>query len=267
MATTCMWPRRKLHFLAGKPLDRLKDGAAVVFLTQLTLTTDNFATSLRRTPERFVFSYDSVGREILSHEAGRRAADHLAPVGHGGGSLVPGQRGHQLYGPAAGSSILVALRTARGRAQGRSRGDGRIGLEPDPPYRDLQPPAARPTAALDRGRRSVAPGRSQETDRPRRANIVNRLRNRLIGIFLAATLVPLAATLWITTSLLDRSLSYASTGELDRLSRSLQRTGKELYQRACDSLKNDALSGRAATSAFRRGRAGAMARAGEELLR
>jgi len=73
---------------------------------------------------------------------------------------------------------------------------------------------------------------------------VNRLRNRLIGIFLAATLVPLAATLWITTSLLDRSLSYASTGELDRLSRSLQKTGKELYQRACDALKSDALGGR-----------------------
>ncbi|MGA3075648.1 MAG: hypothetical protein ABSG56_18340, partial [Bryobacteraceae bacterium] len=72
---------------------------------------------------------------------------------------------------------------------------------------------------------------------------MNRLRNRLIGIFLAATLVPLAATLWITTSLLDRSLSYASTGELDRLSRSLQKTGKELYQRACDALKNDALGG------------------------
>ena len=73
---------------------------------------------------------------------------------------------------------------------------------------------------------------------------MNRLRNRLIGIFLAATLVPLAATLWITTSLLDRSLSYASTGELDRLSHSLQRTGKELYQRACDALKSDALGGR-----------------------
>jgi len=73
---------------------------------------------------------------------------------------------------------------------------------------------------------------------------VNRLRNRLIGIFLAATLVPLAATLWITTSLLDRSLSYASTGELDRLSRSLQKTGKELYRRSCDALRNDALSGR-----------------------
>ncbi len=73
---------------------------------------------------------------------------------------------------------------------------------------------------------------------------MNRLRNRLIGIFLAATLVPLAATLWITTSLLDRSLSYSSTGELDRLSRSLQKTGKELYQRACDALQADALAGR-----------------------
>ena len=73
---------------------------------------------------------------------------------------------------------------------------------------------------------------------------MNRLRNRLIAIFLAATLAPLAATLWITTSLLDRSLSYASTGELDRLSRSLQKTGKELYQRACDALKNDAQAGR-----------------------
>jgi two-component system nitrogen regulation sensor histidine kinase NtrY len=73
---------------------------------------------------------------------------------------------------------------------------------------------------------------------------VNRLRNRLIAIFLAATLAPLAATLWITTSLLDRSLSYASTGELDRLSRSLQKTGHELYQRAREALRNDALSGR-----------------------
>lgn len=73
---------------------------------------------------------------------------------------------------------------------------------------------------------------------------MNRLRNRLIAIFLAATLAPLAATLWITTSLLDRSLSYASTGELDRLSRSLQKTGHALYLRACDALKADALAGR-----------------------
>ena len=56
----------QLHFLAGKPLDRLRDGAAVVFLTQLTLTTDNFTTSLRRTPKLTTFQplVNQVGNEI-----------------------------------------------------------------------------------------------------------------------------------------------------------------------------------------------------------
>ena len=63
---------------------------------------------------------------------------------------------------------------------------------------------------------------------------MNRLRNRLILIFLAATLAPLAATVWITTSLLEQSLGFSSTSELDVLSKSALRTGHELYQRACD---------------------------------
>ena len=33
------------------------------------------------------------------------------------------------------------------------------------------------------------------------------LRSRLIAAFLASTLLPLVATVWITTSLLDRSLA------------------------------------------------------------
>src|SRR5579862_5105858 len=70
----------QLHFLAGKPLDRLKDGAAVVFLTQLTLTTDNFATSLRRAPERFVFSYDLWEEKfsVTKLGAGQRTISHLS---------------------------------------------------------------------------------------------------------------------------------------------------------------------------------------------
>lgn len=75
---------------------------------------------------------------------------------------------------------------------------------------------------------------------------MNELRHRLILIFLAATLVPLAATLWMTTSLLDRSLSYASTTELDHLSKSLEHTGREYYQQACESLKAAAISGKLA---------------------
>ena len=70
----------ELHFLAGKPLDRLKDGAAVVFLTQLTLTTDNFATVLRRRPERFVFSYDLWEDKfsVTKLGEGQRTVSHLS---------------------------------------------------------------------------------------------------------------------------------------------------------------------------------------------
>ncbi len=48
----------QLHFLTGKPLERLKDGAAVMYLSQLTLSTDENRTIFRRLPEHFVISYD-----------------------------------------------------------------------------------------------------------------------------------------------------------------------------------------------------------------
>ena len=58
---------------------------------------------------------------------------------------------------------------------------------------------------------------------------MRRLRNRLIVAFLLATVLPLSATIWITTSLLDRSLGYATTDELDRLSRTLESTVRQFY--------------------------------------
>jgi two-component system nitrogen regulation sensor histidine kinase NtrY len=68
---------------------------------------------------------------------------------------------------------------------------------------------------------------------------VNRLRTRLILIFLAATLAPLAATIWVTTFLLDISLEYSSTDQLDAIATSLEDTGKEFYH----DLKQRAQSG------------------------
>ena len=47
-----------LHFLTGKPLERLKDAATVVFLCQLTLWSENHDNAIRRVPNRFVVSYD-----------------------------------------------------------------------------------------------------------------------------------------------------------------------------------------------------------------
>jgi two-component system nitrogen regulation sensor histidine kinase NtrY len=74
------------------------------------------------------------------------------------------------------------------------------------------------------------------------------LRNKLILVFLVATLAPLGLTLWVTTRLLELNVGYAAKGQaqLDEVSRSLQKAGFEFYQRARASLKSDAQAGRIA---------------------
>lgn len=79
---------------------------------------------------------------------------------------------------------------------------------------------------------------------------MNRLRTRLVLVFAAATLAPLAATLWITTSLVEHSLSRAATRELDQASQSLEATGRALYQTARDLLRADVAAGRLAPHVF-----------------
>ena len=46
-----------LHFLTGKPLERLHEAATVVFLSQLTVYSDEYVTVFRRLPERIIVSY------------------------------------------------------------------------------------------------------------------------------------------------------------------------------------------------------------------
>jgi nitrogen fixation/metabolism regulation signal transduction histidine kinase len=72
------------------------------------------------------------------------------------------------------------------------------------------------------------------------------LRTRLALVFVAATLIPLGATVWLTTLLLNQSLRVSPVNQLSDLSRSLEATGKEYYQQARDQLKADALAGRLA---------------------
>lgn len=79
---------------------------------------------------------------------------------------------------------------------------------------------------------------------------MNRLRNRLILIFLAATVPPLVATVWLTTSLLEHSLAYSSTAELDAISKSLELTGREYYQHMREDLKKEASSGERAPERY-----------------
>ena len=72
------------------------------------------------------------------------------------------------------------------------------------------------------------------------------LRTRLALVFIAATLIPLGATVWLTTLLLNQSLRLSPVNQLSDLSRSLEKTGKEYYQQARAQLKADALAGRLA---------------------
>lgn len=82
---------------------------------------------------------------------------------------------------------------------------------------------------------------------------MNRLRHKLILIFLAATLVPLAAILWIGTALLEQSLGFMTTDDLDRASKSLENIAREYYRQAREGLKAEAEAGRLEPERFTAG--------------
>ncbi|HYK59411.1 MAG TPA: ATP-binding protein [Bryobacteraceae bacterium] len=71
---------------------------------------------------------------------------------------------------------------------------------------------------------------------------MNRLRNRLILVFVLATFLPLCLTLWTTLNLLDlsRMLFHSPLAQLDDVSKSLELTGQKLYQQTRESLRRDA---------------------------
>lgn len=73
---------------------------------------------------------------------------------------------------------------------------------------------------------------------------MNRLRSKLILVFLGATLVPMAALLWMSALLLEHSLSYVATDDLDRLSKSMEGIAREFYRQAREDLKAEVAAGR-----------------------
>ncbi|HEV8146005.1 MAG TPA: HAMP domain-containing protein [Bryobacteraceae bacterium] len=73
---------------------------------------------------------------------------------------------------------------------------------------------------------------------------MNRLRNRLILVFVVATLLPLGLTLWTMLNLLERSLNLAPNAELDAVAQSLEVTGRELYKDVRELLRRDVAEGR-----------------------
>ncbi len=69
------------------------------------------------------------------------------------------------------------------------------------------------------------------------------MRIKFILVFIAATLLPTAAILWMSIALIEHSLSYIGTDDLDRLSRSMQAIAREYYRSSCADLKRDAQAG------------------------
>jgi nitrogen fixation/metabolism regulation signal transduction histidine kinase len=65
-------------------------------------------------------------------------------------------------------------------------------------------------------------------------------------VFLAATLIPVAGTLAITWRMLEYSLTLNAIGELDSISRSLEHTGKALYQNTREAMRAEVESMRLA---------------------
>ena len=168
-----------------------------------------------------------------------RTVDGLSRCGR---SLVPGKPGDQHRGTRAGPLLLAALRPAH-RHRRAILPMSRDRHQHSRPDRSPRPQEHR-SHSLGTAGDTRAAGRSAAHGRPRVAKRVNRLRNRLILIFLAATLAPLAAHMWITTSAAGGERRYlfhrpARHRSPDRS----KRTGREFYERASDDLKRRARAG------------------------
>jgi two-component system, NtrC family, nitrogen regulation sensor histidine kinase NtrY len=251
-----------VHFLQGKSLNRLKEGATVEYVATVGLFRDPFVTQFKRSEHHFFVSYDVWG-----------AGDVFAVSTPG----PPARRATNLSLSATETWCLERLAL------------GTVGIPKNEQFwlqLELRtvPPNCPPswTAPAPRGRdRSADPRtgraagiphvRSAASGRPgatrQRTVRVNRLRNRLILIFLAATLVPLAVTMWYTTSLLKLTSFRHAADQVDTLSQSLRRTSKELYQRDSADLKAHAQNWRYPAPKVRRCRPRLLAGSRAELRR
>lgn len=70
----------KLHFLTGKPLERLRNGASVPFDFQFTVSAGKGNPALQRALERFVVSYDLWEEKftVVRLRNARRSSSHLS---------------------------------------------------------------------------------------------------------------------------------------------------------------------------------------------
>jgi|GEM_PF-329139 len=99
----------KFHFVTGKPLQRLHDGAPVPFAIQLCIKLDPAASPLYRDIQRFVMSYDLWEQKfsVTRLGPGRRTTSHATAAGAEGWCI--GEMAVEPKGIAATQPFWVRL--------------------------------------------------------------------------------------------------------------------------------------------------------------
>ncbi len=246
------------HFLTPKVVARLRDSADTqAFISQLTIFGGQNEAIIRQTHARLVVSYSiwedtfTVAIPGLQHsQEGLSAAkaeswclENLAISASGLDPNKPFRMRFELRRCAADGS------------QPRAGGHGDQHREHD---RYLQPQSRSGRRDVDPGDGLAAVDRPAAAFRPARAPRVNRLRNRLILVFLAATLAPLGATLWVT-GLLKWNPNYTAVNQMKTLAQSLGRAGTRAL---CPGARATQATGAERTTGARKIRANRIAQRG-----
>ena len=148
----------RLHFLTGKPLDRLMDGASVAFLAQLTLFGEDHGTVIRRLPDRLVFSYDLWEEKFSVNRLGSvpRSASRLSMAAAEAWCLEDLQISASGLAPARPFWVKFELRTEDPKESSSVAGNAGISIARLIEMFSRKPSAGEPFWTLEAGPLRVA---------------------------------------------------------------------------------------------------------------
>lgn len=120
----------QFHFLTGKSLEKLKDGASVAFLAQLSLSPEVNAPAIKRAVDRFIVSYDVWEEKFSVTQTGmeRGKVTHLSSTAAEAWCLDRLAVGIEGIAPDKPFWIRLELRAEDPRDQAGVVGDAGINL-------------------------------------------------------------------------------------------------------------------------------------------
>ena len=145
----------RVHFLVGKPLERLRNASEVPFAFKITLWSGTRSHLLREVPARFVVSYDLWEEKfsVTKLVTPRRTARHL--TNNAAEAWCLQEMSQDVTGVSANEPLWARLEIRAEDGQGsrsavRTRKHHRLRHQPDQPDRDFQPSCRNDAAPLDR---------------------------------------------------------------------------------------------------------------------